>query len=382
MVSEPSTTVAVPVSLSAQAATTVGYPVPFPTQPSYFNPNVANQMRRQFQVDPNPTYNPIYDDNFVSPELANSILGQYPNVYDLRQSGVSNYQNNRPFTFPFLSWLNPNQNNNQYYNGNYQSNYQNDATNPQQPGPVVSFIQGIPNAIQNFAQNNPVTQLWNGITGQNTNNNMNQNQNGFWNLFNQNRPSTYNNNNNNMPATVQSDYMPPVHNNFDSTVFSTDLNGNYKPQINPMYNSQTNPSMYGSNYGSQNAALYGNHMSPQNAAMYGSGQTMMPQNSAMYGNNYLQYLTNQNQNGQPYQFQNPYLTQLLGQRPGNYYNYNSNRTRNKNRKSNKKKNKNRDYDDDYDTDSSSWFDDFLERRKRLNLDSNGIETTTIQPADE
>ncbi len=356
-----------PTPLSAQAATTVAVPI-FPTQPTYINPNVGGPMLRQFPTDSQ------YDENYVSPDLANSFIAQYPQLYDLRQTNYQN-QNNRPFTFPFLSWLNPNNNNNQYYQN---GNYQNDQTNPQQQGPVISFIQGIPSAIQNFAQNNPVTQLWNGITGNNQNMNMNnnQNQNGFWNIFNPNRPSTYNTNNMQPVAVpaVQSDYMPPVHSNFDSTVFSTDHNGNYQAQVYP--------NTYGSNtYGNN---MYSSNMyRPQNNPMYGN--SMMPQNSAAYGNNYLQYLMNQNQNGQPYQFQNPYLSQLINQRPqsnGYYNNYNSNRTRNKNRKSNKKKNKYQDsQDDDYDSDSSGWFDDFLERRKRLNLETNGVSTTTVKSTD-
>lgn len=367
-------------------SSTTPFPDPFVTTKAYIDPALAASIYNQHQISVNPTYNPLHDENILSPQVANAILNQqiYPqNPYGLRQNidgTVSTYQStspNRP-VFPFSNWFN-NNNNGQYLN---------DPNQPQQ-GPIISFISGIPNTLQNFAQNNPITQFLNGF--QNSQNDAST-QNPFQTFFSNLNPFNFFSNTNrpqmNVVTTpVQSDYMsnvpsqsPYPTNNVDSSVFSNDHflnplqqypNINYQSHQNPNYNSHllANP-ISSSSYNQLLSNPYGGQLSNQiqsstlNPYHYNAYRPQSQQQQWSTQHNIQPYSQNYQQKHQYPSYQNPYQTIApisITSTPSEYLG-----TRKKTSSKKKKNDKNK---VDVPESDSYWFQDFLDKRKTASIES-------------
>lgn len=341
------------------------FPDPFNTKPP-INPELAASVYQQHQINLNPSYNPLYDQNVLDPQVANAILNQQFLVpeYGFRQNfdgSVSTYTTptstqNRP---PFFNWFGANNNNN---------NYQSDT--PQQQGPIIGFLT-------NLAQNNPLTNFLSNFQQQQ--NDQTTTMNPFQTFFSNLNPLNFFSNNNRpqQASPIQSDYVASLtpqnqhfSGNIDSSVFSSDnllhLNQgypnpglsnplqsvNFNPGVNrptPIYNPNFNPILgsFQQNPGSHNpypnqyaSTIRPNQFTstirPNQFTTLNSGQPFYP-------------------NPSPYAvYQNPY--QMT-------YNpiYNNKRKTNK---TGKKKNKNK---VDIETESS-WFNEFLDKRKEASLD--------------
>lgn len=413
-------------------SSTTPFPEPFETKQPIIDPQVASAIYQQHQVNINPTYNPLRDENVLNPYVSNVFLNQqaYPiqnanNLYGVRQ-GVdgtvstlsqnqlqSQNQPNRP-NFPFFNWFNNNNNND--------NNAQMDS-NQQQQGPIISFISQIPNNIQNFAQNNPFTNFLNNFqTNQqqtlpsNTNSNPFQSFlsnaqntiqqiNPFQNIF-----STPNKN----PVTsqisnilpTQSDYIPQgsINNQLDTSVFSNDRfqtpaqfsSNAYNPYLNQQY--QNTPQ-----FGNLQSNLIANNIPQQLPAF--SQNNVQQQLTAYSQNNPTHQLSGYSQNNPTHQLsgysQNVYPQQQwpsannaqqynqqllqtqqypIYQRPLNPSTLVSNNvSKKKNRK--KTKNGNKTSVEIPDTESN-WFQDFLDKRKEISIETNTKKSSNKSDEDD
>lgn len=361
------------------------FPEPFETvKPQLIDPALAASVYQHHQINLNPDYTPLRDQNVLDPQTLNALIHhqyfqpQNPEMYGFRQNSdgsVSTYtqqssSQNRP---PFFNWFGLNNNNN--------NNYQSDQ--PQQ-GPVIGFLT-------NLANNNPITSFINSFQPQND---QQQSQNPLQNIFSNLNPfNLFSNNNNNRPSQsspIQSDYVPMMtssnqlpSNNIDSSVFSNDhflnpnqnpqtsfVNPNFNPNYNLGYNNPTfNPNLYS---GSNNPALSVN-FNPSLAnpiPVYNPNYTPgLPQS---YLNQFSTTIRPVNQQFQPHSlyhqssnsypvYQNPY--QVISPISVTS-NPNFNRKK-PNTKNGKKKNQNK---VDVPETESDWFPDFLEKRKKASLD--------------
>lgn len=362
-------------------------PEPFETLRPHIDPSVAESIYRQHQINLNPTYNPLRDQNVVDEQTLNALLyqhyltQQYPNnVYSFRQNSDGSVSTSRP-PWPF-NWFTPNNNNNN--NNNYQSDQ------PQQ-GPILSFFN-------NLAQNNPITSFINGIQ-QND-----QPQNPFQNfLSNINPLNLFSNNNNNRPqqTPTQSDYVATnqyasnnlpsnqyvstlsssnqllpnnlvsnqlLSNNLDSSVFSNDP---YHPQ---------NQVLHGGNYAQSLPSPGFNHPIQSVNFNPGSGNPTPLYNPGFNPNPFLGTTNRPSFNPQFSNQAQPYSLHL--QNPSSYPIYqnpyqsispltitsNPNFNQKKRKTSNKtSKKKNRNKVDVPDSDSD-WFQGFLDKRKEASLE--------------
>lgn len=358
-------------------------PDPFETVKPNVDPALAASLYQQQQINLNPSYNPLRDQNVLDPQVVNALLHhqyfgpQSQDIYGFRQNGdgsVSTYttpstSQNRP---PWFNWFGTNNNNNN-------NNYQNDQ---QQQGPILGFLT-------NLAQNNPLTNFLNSFQ-QND-----QPQNPFQSfLTNLNPLNLFSNNNRPQQSIstlpIQSDYVqsmsPPnafLSNNIDSSVFSNDhflhpnqiaQNGNYNPvYVSPAFNPGSSNHLQSVNFnpGMGNPTpIYNPNFNP------GLGQSNMNQ---VVPNPYLNQFSTTIRPGLSPNNVQPY-SQLFYQNPSSYPIYqnpyqtispisissNPNFNRKKTgSKTSKKKNKNK--VDVPDTDSD-WFHDFLDKRKSASLD--------------
>ena len=432
----------------AFVSSTTPFPEPFETKQPIIDPQVANAVYQQHQININPTYNPLRDENVLNPYVSNAFLNQqvFPNqntnnLYGVRQ-GVdgtvsttlsqnqlqTQNQPTRP-NFPFFNWFGNNNNNNNNYN-----NAQMDS-NQQQQGPIISFISQIPNNIQNFAQNNPLTNFLNNFqpnqqqTVQNSNpfqsflsnaQNTIQNINPFQNIF-----STPNKNpvttqiSNILPTLPQSDYIPQgsINNQLDTSVFSNDRfqspaqfsSNAYNPYINQQYqntpqfgnlqsnliannNPQQLPGFSQNNVQQQLTGYSQNNPSHQLSGysqnnplnqLSGYSQNVYPQQQL---SGYSQNVNPQQQwpsanNGQQYNQQLLQTQQYpIYQRPLNPSTLVSN---NVSKKKNRKKTKNGTKTSVEIPDSdSNWFQDFLDKRKEISIETNTKKSSNKSDEDD
>ena len=402
-------------------SSTTSFPEPFETKQQIIDPQLVNGIYQQHQININPTYTPLRDENVLNPYIANALLNQqvYPNqnqnnLYGVRQgvdgsvSSVSQNQLQPPSqptrpNFPFLNWFNNNNDNPQM------------DSNSQQQGPIISFISQIPNNIQNFAQNNPLTNFLNNFqpnqqqTAQISNSNSNPFQNFISNAQNtiqqinpfQNIFSTPNKNpvstqiSNILPTlSSQSDYVPQtsINNQLDTSVFSNDrfqtpaqISSNiYNPYLNQQY--PNNPQ-----FGNLQSNLIANNI-PQYLSAYPQNNVQQ-QIYAYSQNNPTQQLSGYSQNVYPQQQwpsannvqqYNQQLQQTqqypIYQRPLNPSTLVSN---NISKKKNRKKTKNgiKTSVEIPDTESN-WFQDFLDKRKEISIETNTKKSSNKSDEDD
>lgn len=354
------------VFISSPSSTPI--PEPFETVKPNIDPVLAASLYQSQQINLNPTYSALRDENVLDPQTANALLqqqyyqtqGPYVAFRQNSDGSVSTYQTNRP-TQPWFNWFGTNNNNNQ--------NYQSDQ--PQQ-GPILSFLS-------NLAQNNPVTNFLNGFQPQQTDL---QTQNPIQNFFNNLNPfNLFSNNNNNRPQMslpIQSDYVstmsPSNHllsGNLDSSVFNQvndhflnptqfGQNGNYNPNYNPGFMNQVglnSPQLQTTTYPSVGmpTPIYSS-FNQFNRPSYNQPFSTVPNNVQPYSQYY-----NHHQNYPIYQ--NPYQTISPITVTRNPLFNQKKKTNNKNSK--KKGNKNQ---VDIPDSESDWFQDFLDKRKSASLD--------------
>lgn len=401
-------------------SSTTPFPEPFESKQPIIDPLVANAIYQQHQININPTYNPLRDENVLNPYVANAFLNQqvYPsqnanNLYGVRQGvdgTVSTLPQNQLPTqptrpnFPFFNWFNNNNNND--------NNAQMDS-NQQQQGPIISFISQIPNNIQNFAQNNPLTNFLNNFqpnqqqTQQNSNpfqnfisnaQNTIQQINPFQNIFstpNKNPVSTQISNL--LPTLPQSDYIPQgsINNQIDTSVFSNDrfqtpaqFSSNLYTSNNPYLTQQyQNTPQFGnlqsnliaSNIPQQLPGFPQNNVQQQLSVyslnnptnqLSGYSQNVYPQQQWPSANNVQQY-NQQFQQAQQYP---------MYQRPLNPSTLVSN---NVSKKKNRKKTKNGTKTSVEIPDSeSNWFQDFLDKRKEISIETNTKKSSNKSDEDD
>lgn len=395
--SRPHSVVSIPNNAVQIISSTTPSPPPYPTQQSTIDPGVAAALLQQHQINSDPSYNPINDENVLNPQLANAILSghqiapnRHPGFISLRQRQGTPNTNQQPF----FGWFGNNNNNNQL-------NQQDSTT---QTGPILSWLGQFPNAVSNLVQNNPISNFisnW-------QNNNQNQNSpfqnfvsnaqtgitqiNPFPNLFQGNN----NNNNNNpssvltslsqgfqqvLPSSLQSDYITPtgtqtlypqsqqthympttpfsVQNNIDNAMF---MNNKYPMQYNP-----NNPIDLNSNYYGQQMHNNYNPYPMQSLNQLDMNSNYYPQMGNQYTAMNSHIITNPTAGMFPYQFQYP-----MTQRPyknGNYVNTRIQTTKNGlNRKTTRRKqsNRNKIKAANSSTTESAWFEDFLDKRRQMN----------------
>lgn len=398
--SRPQSVVSIPNNAVQIISSTTPTPPPYPTQPSTIDPNIANALLQQHQINSNPSYNPVNDENVLSPQLANAILSgqqivpnnRQPGFLSLRQRQGTQNMNQQPF---FGNWFGNNNNNNQL-------NQQSDSTS--QTGPILSWLGQFPNAVSNLVQNNPISNFisnW-------QNNNQNQNSpfqnfvtnaqtgisqiNPFPNLFQGN-----NNNNNNpssvltslsqgfqqaLPSNLQSDYIPPtgsqalypqqmqymstpfsVQNNIDNAMFMTNK---YPMQHNP-----NSPIDLNSNYYTQQLQNNYNPYPMQSLNQLDMNSNYYPHMGNQYTAMNSHIITNPTAGMFPYQYQYPMNTPRP-YKSGNYVNTRIQTTKNGlNRKTTRRKQSNRNKVKAVNsgTTESAWFEDFLDKRRQMNTNT-------------
>lgn len=359
---------------------------------------MADAIYQQHQINLNPSYSPLRDQNIIDPLIANAILQQQflspqspDNIYGLRQNsdGSVSTSQNRP---PFFNWFGNGGNN----NNNQQQ---------QQPGPIIGFLT-------NLAQNNPFTNFLNQFQPQQQQQLQQQSdqpQNPFQTFVSNLNPLNLFSNQNNRPQQsqpIQSDYiqqMTPSNqifsSNVDQSAFSNDhfLNPSQFP-LNPAYGNQglqnpiqsvnynpgfSNPTpLYNPNL-SQSYGLTSNQLSANKRPVMSSQYPNSVQPNSQFPNSvqpysqftnqvqpYSQLLQYPVQNTSPYPFHNPYQTVspvALSLNP-NY----QHKKKSGSKLSKKKNDKNK---VDLPDNDSDWFQDFLDKRKSANLDISSRRST-------
>lgn len=373
---------------------TTPIPAPLETVQPQINPAMADAIYQQHQINLNPSYSPLRDQDIIDPLIANAILQQQflspqspDNIYGLRQNadGSVSTSQNRP---PFFNW---------FGNGNNNNNQQ-----QQQPGPIIGFLT-------NLAQNNPFANFLNQFQPQQQQQQLQQQsdqpQNPFQTFVSNLNPLNLFSNQNNRPQQVQpiqSDYFPQTNpsnqilsGNVDQSVFSNDhfLNPNQFPQNSAYGNQGLQNTIQSMNYNpgfSNPSPLYNptsyqftTNRRPGFTSQFPSGAQPFSQfaNHANGVQHYSQF-TNQAQpypqlllqspiqNSSPYPFQNPNQSispVALSLNP-NYQH--KKKTGSKSTKKKNDKNK-----VDLPDNDSDWFQDFLDKRKSANLDISSRRST-------